>query len=142
MILLGCSKRRQVVWISKCALTAASILLVCLAAKTLLPTGIQAPAVSARDGSLIALNRYLTEKVPDVVLLGSSLTARIREEYFETLQVRNLAIGGGSPLTGLRIILNNRQKLPKVILIETNLLSMGADERLVQRYSTSGHDIF
>ena len=129
-------------WLVKCAAAAALVLLTCAAAKPWLPTGMQAPATTARDGSLVALNRFMTEPTREVVLLGSSLTARIREDYFVDLDVRNLAIGGGSALTGLRILLMNRQKLPKTILVETNSLSNEADEGLIERYSTPGRDAF
>jgi hypothetical protein len=129
-------------WLVKCCLAAAGALIICAVTAPSLPAGMQAPATTARDGALIALNRYLSEPTPDVVLLGSSLTARIKEEYFATLRVRNLGIGGGSPLTGLQIVLSNPQSLPKTILIETNLLSNAADETLVRKYSTSGHNFF
>ena len=43
---------------------------------------------------------YLREPVPDVVLVGSSITFRLKEEYFATRGLRNLALAGGSPVTG------------------------------------------
>jgi hypothetical protein len=58
------------------------------------------------------------------------------------LRVKNLGIAGGSPLTGLRIVLLNPQNLPSTILIETNLLSNGADEALIRRLSSSEHIFF
>ncbi|WJR74909.1 hypothetical protein [Bradyrhizobium sp. NP1] len=128
-------------WLVKCAFAAASALLLCAAAKPWLPR-VQAPPTTVRDASLFALNRYLSEPNPDVVLLGSSLTARIKEQYFATLRVTNLGILGGSPLTGLRIILLTPQSPPKTILIETNLLSNVADETLVENFATQGHDFF
>jgi hypothetical protein len=109
-------------------------------AKPWLPSGMQAPATSVREGALVALNRYVSESAPEVVLLGSSLTARIRDDYFDNLNVRNLAIGGGSPLTGLRFLLLNRKKLPKTILVESN--SKQADQKLVERYSSARSDPF
>jgi hypothetical protein len=127
-------------WLVKCALVAVLALLLCAAAKPWLPMVALAP--TAKDNALIAHNRYLSGPSPDVVLLGSSLTARIKEEHFATLRVRNLGIAGGSPLTGLQIILLNPRSLPKIILVETNLLSNVADETLVRRFSTSGHDFF
>lgn len=129
-------------WLMKCAAAGALVLLICAAAKPWLPTGMQAPATTARDGSLVALNRFMTEPPRELVLLGSSLTARIREDYFADLDVRNLAIGGGSALTGLRILLMNRQKLPRTILVETNLLSNEADEKLIESYSSPRSDPF
>ena len=127
-------------WLVKCALAAASALLLCAVVKPWLPMVPLAP--TAKDNLLIALNRYQRGPTPDLVLLGSSLTARIREEHFATLRVRNLGIPGGSPLTGLRMILLNPQRLPKIILVETNLLSNVADETLVEKVSASGQDVF
>lgn len=124
-------------WTLKCAVAAALVLGVCVAAKPFLPSGMQAPAITARDGALVALNRYVSEPIPEVVLLGSSLTARIREDYFDGLDVRNLAIGGGSPLTGLRFLLLDRQRLPRTILVELNFLSKEADERLIDSFSSA-----
>jgi Cytokinin dehydrogenase 1, FAD and cytokinin binding len=129
-------------WLVKCAFAAASVLLLCAAAKPWLPRLMQAPTITVRDNTLFALNRYISEPTPDVVLLGSSLTARIKEEYFVTLRVGNLGLPGGSPLTGLRIVLLNPQSLPKTILVETNLLANAADETLVEKFSTRGHDFF
>ena len=129
-------------WLLECAVAATLVLVVCATAKPLLPSGMQAPATSARDGALVALNRYMSKPVPEVVLLGSSLTARIREDYFDELDVRNLAIGGGSPLTGLRFLLLDRRTLPKTILVESNLLSKEADGRLIESYSGARIDPF
>jgi hypothetical protein len=128
-------------WLAKCALAAALTLSCCAALKPILNV-MPMPATTARDGALIALNRYLSGPTPDVVLLGSSLTARLREEYFAASRVRNLGIGGGSPLTGLQIVLRNPKSLPKTILVETNLLSNLADETLVEAFSTPAHDFF
>ena len=46
----------------------------------------------------------------------------------------NLALAGGSPVTGLEIVAAQKQ-LPKHVLIETNVLSRPADAALVERYS-------
>jgi hypothetical protein len=123
----------------KCALATASALLLCAAAKPWLPM-LEVP--TTKDAALIAINRYLSGSTADAVLLGSSLTARIKEEYFTTLRVRNLGIAGGSPLTGLRIILLNPQSIPKTILVETNLLSNVADEALIGKLSGSERNFF
>jgi hypothetical protein len=80
------------------------------------------------------LNRYVDEPVPDVVLVGSSLTFRLKEEYFATPKVRNLALAGGSPLTGLAIVAN-RSRIPRIVLVETNVLSRSVDTGLVEKYS-------
>jgi hypothetical protein len=99
---------------------------------------LQLPATTTRDGTLTTLNRYVRSPTPDVVLVGSSLTFRLKEEYFSTPNVGNLALAGGSPVTGLEIVANQAH-LPRVILVEMNILSRTADEALVRKYSNSGN---
>jgi hypothetical protein len=94
------------------------------------------PALYARvrlDRSFPALSRYEFEKTPDVALVGSSMTFRLFEGYFLETRPRNIAIGGGSALTGLAIIASY-QKLPRLVLVETNILSRPVDEVLVQQF--------
>ena len=121
-------------WLVKCASAALLLLLVCAIATRQLGGGLELPATTTRDGALLALNRYVREPIPEVVLVGSSLTFRLSEEYFETPRLRNLALAGGSPLTGLEIIAHQSQ-LPKIILVETNILSRPADDVLVEKYA-------
>jgi hypothetical protein len=125
-------------WFMKCGLTAAILLLACGLATARFGHGLQLPSTTTRDGSLITLNRYATEPIPDVVLVGSSITFRLKEEYFATTKLRNLALAGGSPVTGLEIVAN-QPRLPKIILVETNVLSRATDEVLVARYSSKGN---
>ena len=121
-------------WFIKCGLTAAVLLLACGFATARLGHGLQLPSTTTRDGSLITLNRYAKEPIPDVVLVGSSLTFRLKEEYFATTNLRNLALAGGSPVTGLEIVAN-QPRLPRIVLVETNVLSRATDEVLVDKYS-------
>ena len=121
-------------WFVKCALTAAALLVACGLATAWLGNGLQLPATTTRDGTLTTLNRYVRGSTPDVVLVGSSLTFRLKEEYFSTPNVRNLALAGGSPVTGLEIVANQTH-LPRVILVEMNILSRATDETLVKKYS-------
>ena len=125
-------------WFLKCALMAASVLVADRLATVAIGTKLQQPAATARDGSLITLNRYVQEPAPDVVLVGSSVAWRLKEEYFSLSRVRNLALAGGSPLTSLEIVARQRQ-LPKVVLIETNVLSRPADRALVERFAGQEH---
>jgi hypothetical protein len=124
-------------WFAKCALGAALPLIVCGLATAWFGNRLQVPATTTRDGTLITLNRYAKEPIPDVVLVGSSLTFRLKEEYFATLHLRNLGLAGGSPVTGLEIVANQRH-LPNLVLIEANVLSRPPDAALVERYSKSG----
>jgi hypothetical protein len=121
-------------WLFKCALGAAAVLIACAAATAWFGNGLQLPATTSRDGALITLNRYVREPVPDIVLVGSSLSFRLKEEYFSTPRLRNLALAGGSPVTGLEIIAN-APRLPRIILAETNVLSRPPDTTLIERYA-------
>ena len=125
-------------WFAKCSFSAGLLLLACGVASAWFGNGLQLPSVTTRDGTLITLNRYAREPIPDVVLVGSSLTFRLKEEYFTTPRLRNLALAGGSPVTGLEIVAN-QPRLPKVILIETNVLSRSTDDALVAKYARADH---
>ena len=121
-------------WLIKCGAAAAIVLIACGLATVRFGSGLQMPTTTTRDGALNALSRYLREPVPDVVLVGSSITFRLREEYFTTRGLRNLALGGGSPVTGLEIVAN-QPRLPAAILVEANVLARLPDTALVERYS-------
>ena len=121
-------------WLVKCASAALLSLLVCAIAVLRSGGGLELPATTTRDGALLTLNRYVREPIPDVVLVGSSLTFRLSEEYFENPRLRNLALAGGSPVTGLEIIAH-QSRLPKVILVESNVLSRPADDVLIEKYT-------
>jgi hypothetical protein len=121
-------------WLSKCGFSAAALLVACGVATAWVGKGLPLPAATVRDGTLLTLNRYVQEPVPDVVLLGSSLGFRLKEEYFATEGVRNLALAGGSPITGLEVVLH-QSRLPRLVLVETNVLSRPPDENVIARYS-------
>ena len=99
-------------WLIKCGAAAAIVLIACGFATARFGSGLQMPATTTRDGTLITLSRYLREPVPDIVLVGSSITFRLKEEYFATRGLRNLALAGGSPVTGLEIVAN-QPRLPQ-----------------------------
>ena len=92
------------------------------------------------DRSFPALSRYAFEGTPQIVLLGSSMSFRLFEGYFKT-PLRNLSIGGGSPATGLSIISSYRS-LPKIILVETNILSRPIDIALVDAFGNNPSEPF
>jgi hypothetical protein len=128
-------------WLVKCGGAAAIVLIACGFATARFGSGLQMPATTTRDGTLITLSRYLREPVPDVVLVGSSFTFRLKEEYFATPGLRNLALAGGSPVTGLEIVAS-QPRLPGVILVEANVLSRSTDAALVERYSRGDTEPF
>jgi hypothetical protein len=125
-------------WFAKCGFGAALVLLACGLGTAWFGSGLQLPATTTRDGTLITLNRYAKEPIPDIVLVGSSLTFRLKEEYFKTPMLRNLALAGGSPVTGLEVVAS-QPRLPKIILAEVNVLSRATDTALVERYSRNGN---
>lgn len=121
-------------WLTKCGGAAAIVLIACGLATARFGSGLQMPTATTRDGTLITLSRYLREPLPDIVLAGSSITFRLKEEYFATPRVRNLALAGGSPVTGLEIVAN-QPSVPGIILVEANVLGRPIDAALVDRYA-------
>ena len=121
-------------WLIKCAAVAVALLLACGLATARFGSALQQPAVTTRDGTIITLNRYVGEPVPDLVLVGSSVAWRLKEEYFSHPRVRNLALAGGSPVTGLEIVAKQKS-LPKIVLIETNVLTRQPDDALIEKFS-------
>ena len=121
-------------WLVRCGLSAA-LAVACLRSGHRL---VRQQAASAGDDHARRhadhVEPLCREPIPDVVLVGSSLTFRLKEEYFATPRLRNLALAGGSPVTGLEIVAN-QPRLPKLVLIEANGLSRAADTALVEKYS-------
>ncbi|MDA9436767.1 hypothetical protein [Bradyrhizobium sp. CCBAU 51627] len=121
-------------WLIKCAGATAALLLACALATARFGSALQQPTVSTRDGTIVTLNRYLSEPVPDLVLVGSSVAWRLKEDYFSRPRVRNLALAGGSPVTSLEIVAKQKS-LPKTVLIETNVLTRLPDDALIEKFS-------
>ena len=59
-------------WLVKFGAAAAIVLIACGFATVRFGSGLQMPATTTRDGTLITLSRYLREPVPDIALVGSS----------------------------------------------------------------------
>jgi hypothetical protein len=87
------------------------------------------------DRSYPALSRYEFERTPSIAIVGSSMSFRIYEGYFET-PLRNISIGGGSPATGLAIVASY-QSIPNLILVETNILSRPIEQNLVDAFGAN-----
>jgi hypothetical protein len=85
------------------------------------------------DRSFPTLSRYAVEETPIIILVGSSMTFRIKEEYFARVPVRNIAISGGSPLTGLAIAASY-QSIPRLALVEINIMLRAVDQSLVEQF--------
>src|SRR5258708_32141189 len=73
------------------------------------------------DRRFPALSRYALEPTPEIALVGSSMIYRLYEGYFQT-RLRNIAIGGRSPITRLAIIASYSIMSP-VIRLTTNMLA-------------------
>jgi hypothetical protein len=73
-----------------------------------------------QENRLKAENYVFNRPPCSAVILGSSLSDGLKEEYFE-VPVCNLAFGGGSALWGGPIVLSSLER-PQVVLIETNVL--------------------
>jgi hypothetical protein len=121
-------------WFFKCALAAA----LCLSFYAVVSlAGPKAPRLqTSRDGAAILLDRYMNGAVPNVLVAGSSLSARLNEAYFDTPDLKVLGLAGGSAITALEIALT-RDSLPKIVLIEMNILDRGEDSELVQKFTRS-----
>ena len=126
-------------WILKCAVTAALALSLYAVVSIAGPRA--PPLPTSRDGAVTLLDRYVNEPAPSVLLVGSSFTARLNEEYFDTPDLKVLGLTGGSPITALEIALA-RDNLPKTILVELNVLTRGEDRALVERFSGDGAPSF
>jgi len=119
-------------WFVKCGLGLALPLLVYAA---IAAAGPKAPPLpTGRDGALEVLDRYTQGPVPDTILVGSSFTARLKEEYFDDPNLKVLGLAGGSSITALEVLIG-RERLPKTVLIEMNILERGEDPALVQRFT-------
>lgn len=126
-------------WFLKCGIAAALPLLVYAAIALAGPKA--PPLQTSRDGALTILDRYVQEPVPSVLLVGSSLTARLNEAYFDTPGLKVLGLAGGSPITALKVALA-RDHLPSTILIEMNVLERGEDAALVQKFGGGGAPVW
>lgn len=98
------------------------------------------PLPTSRVGALEVLDRYVQGPVPDFVLVGSSSSAGLKDAYFDAENVRVLGLVGGSSITSLKVLMA-RERLPKIVLIEMNILERGDDPALVQRF-TDGANAF
>lgn len=95
------------------------------------------PLINSERGHVRILNHYFQSPTPTIALAGSSLTERLKENYFERRDIRNVGLGGGSPLTGLTVLAETTRKRPPIIAIETNIMLRGIDRELVREF----HDV-
>lgn len=77
----------------------------------------------------IIAERYVLGATPEAVLVGSSLSRMLGTQPGS--DVYNLSFSGGSPLTGLEIVLRNGT-LPRTVFVETNIIERALDESLAR----------
>jgi hypothetical protein len=82
----------------------------------------------------VVAERFVDTATPRAVIVGSSLAYRLAPDYmggdFLGPNVFNLALAGGSPLTGLEIVLQ-KAELPDVVFVETNIIVRAYDASFV-----------
>jgi hypothetical protein len=127
-------KTESAIWFGKLGVTCAFLLACCWAAPRVFTNLPLFPPTTTDQQQVAVFDRYFHVLPRDVVLVGSSLSYRLNEGFFEHNNVRNAAIPGGSPLTGLAIIEAAPGLRPHVIAVETNILNRGIDDNLFQKF--------
>jgi hypothetical protein len=130
------TRNQQLAWLAKVALTAFGGLLL-----SALIAGAPQIQVTENDGQgAEELVLYRNEPTPLYALIGTSLTYRLKEEYFLPMRVRNLALPGRSVVTSLEI-LGSYPKLPANIFVETSVMTWSDDANFVKKFSydAGGH---
>jgi hypothetical protein len=124
-------------WFCKFGATFAVTLTICCIVPRMFDNIPIFPLINSERLHVRILNHYFQSPTPTIALAGSSLTERLKESYFERRDIRNLGLGGGSPLTGLTVLAETTRKRPPIIAIETNIMLRGVDRELVREF----HDV-
>jgi hypothetical protein len=127
----------QSVWFCKFGAAFAVTLAICCIVPRTFDNIPSFPLINSERGHVRILNHYFQSPTPTIALAGSSLTERLKENYFERRDIRNVGLGGGSPLTGLTVLAETTRKRPPIIAIETNIMLRGVDRELVREF----HDV-
>ena len=127
----------QSVWLGKFGAAFAVTLAICCIVPRIFDNIPTFPLINSDRGHVRILNHYFQSPTPTIALAGSSLTERLKENYFERRDIRNVGLGGGSPLTGLTVLAETTRKRPPIIAIETNIMLRGVDRELVREF----HDV-
>lgn len=126
-------------WIAKVALISIVMLATSLVVQAKFGPFARLPPITTDEDRANTLADYYQNPAAQIVLVGSSLTYRLRQQYFDLEGVRNIALAGTSSLTGVRIV-SSQAVLPKVLMVETNVLVWPVDDRLVEQFSRSTFD--
>jgi hypothetical protein len=124
-------------WFVKVSAVCAAVVAVCWITPQFLKGIPDFPSTTTDEVRSKIVDHYLNSPVAPIALAGSSFTMRLREEFFHKLYVRNLALPGGSPLTGAAMIEAAAALRPRFIAIETNTVSQRLDQAMVERVRTS-----
>jgi hypothetical protein len=124
-------------WLFKFAIT---VTIGIFALKTIGGSGMQSIVTTTDAMNLLSIAKYVENRFPDVVIVGSSLSARLSEGYFNSPTIENLSLAGSSSNTGLEIVAA-APKAPKLVLVEANILARSLDKDLIDR-STNRAQVF
>jgi hypothetical protein len=127
-------------WIATVALAAIIMFAVSVVVQAKFGPFARLPPLTTDEERANTLADYYREPDARIILVGSSLTYRLKQPYFELEGVKNIALAGTSALTGMRIVAS-QAVLPKVLLVETNVLVWPADKRLVDEFSRSAFNL-
>ncbi|ODM75698.1 hypothetical protein A6X20_31770 [Bradyrhizobium elkanii] len=91
------------------------------------------PLTTTTDGLNHAITaRYLNHSSHQAVIAGTSLSGRMLDDYFAPANIENLALSGGSTVTGLKLVAE-AEPAPKLVLIEANILGRSVNQDLIDR---------
>jgi hypothetical protein len=124
-------------WLVKFGATFLLLWACCWAAPRLFANLPQFPPTTTDQMQVDTIDRFFRLPAPDVVLVGSSLSYRLKEQYFEHGDVRNLALNGGSSLTGMAIIAAAPSPRPRIVAVETDILERSIDNDLLERFKNA-----
>jgi len=127
-------RTQKLIWLAKLVGGAAAGLVFLGCISSLIASGPEIQATEIDGEAAPTLIAYRNERTPTSVLIGTSMTYLLKEQYFLPMQIRNLAIPGRSILTGLQIVASY-PKLPDNIFVETNVMIWNVDREFVQKFS-------
>jgi hypothetical protein len=127
-------KTESTSWFVKFGIIAVILLTCCWATPRVLKNIPQFPPTTTDEQQVEVLERYFQLPALDIAVVGSSLAFRLKEAFFERGNVRNVALPGMSSLTGLAVIEASPALRPQVIAVETNILTRGVDDGLLQKF--------
>lgn len=123
-------------WLAKAALMSVALIATSVVVQAKFGPFAMLPPITTDEERANTLTDYYRDPAAQIVLVGSSLSYRLKQPYFDLDGVRNIALAGTSALTGMRIV-SSQTVLPKILLVETNVLVWRVDDRLVDQFSRS-----